>query len=147
MVTKPASPSIAESKASLISDFLQNTRFGLRSLVRAPAFSFFTVLTLALGIGANTTVFTVVNTVLLHPLPARDPSRLVSVYTTDIKSQKQSGNLLPTSYQNLKDFQNRSTAFSSAGGFSPPLVLTLSENGSSERFFSQLVTSGYFDTL
>src|SRR5215472_8803367 len=117
MATKPANTPIAQPRGSLISDLLQNTKYGFRTLVRAPGFSFFTIVTLALGIGANTTVFTVVNTVLLHPLPARDPSRLVSVYTTDIKSQKQSGNLLPTSYQNLKDFQNRSTAFSSAGGF------------------------------
>jgi predicted permease len=119
----------------------------LRSLGRAPAFSFFAILTLALGIGATTTVFTVVNTILLHPLPASDPSHLVSVYTTDVKGQKQSGSLLPTSYLNLKDYQNRNTALSSAGGFSPPLVLTLTENAGSERLFGQLVTSGYFETL
>jgi predicted permease len=119
----------------------------MRSLGRAPAFSFFAILTLALGIGATTTVFTVVNTILLHPLPASDPSHLVSLYTTDAKGQKQSGSLLPTSYLNLKDYQSRNTALSSAGGFSPPLVLTLTENAGSERLFGQLVTSGYFETL
>jgi predicted permease len=119
----------------------------MRSLGRAPAFSFFAILTLALGIGATTTVFTVVNTILLHPLPASDPSHLISLYTTDAKGQKQSGSLLPTSYLNLKDYQSRNTALSSAGGFSPPLVLTLTENAGSERLFGQLVTSGYFESL
>jgi predicted permease len=146
-VTTPAQLQIKQRNGNLVSDLLRNTKYALRSLVRAPAFSFFAILTLALGIGATTTVFTVVNTILLHPLPAPDPSHLVSLYTTDVKGQKQSGSLLPTSYLNLKDYQNRNTALSSAGGFSPPLVLTLTENTGSERLFGQLVTSGYFETL
>ena len=119
----------------------------MRGLGRAPAFSFFAILTLALGIGATTTVFTVVNTILLHPLPAPDPSHLVSLYTTEAQGQKQSGSLLPTSYLNLRDYQDRNNVFSSVGGFSPPLVLTLTENAGSERLFGQLVTSGYFEAL
>ncbi len=146
-MTTSAQPQIAERKDNLASDLLRNTKYALRSLGRAPAFSFFAILTIALGIGATTTVFTVVNTILLHPLPASDPSHLVSLYTTDVKGQKQSGSLLPTSYLNLRDYQNRNTALSSAGGFSPPLVLTLTENTGSERLFGQLVTSGYFETL
>ena len=142
-----AQPKIEERKGNLVFDLLRNTKYALRSLARAPAFSFFAILTLALGIGATTTVFTVVNTILLHPLPASDPSHLVSLYTTDVKGQKQSGSLLPTSYLNLRDYQNRNTALSSVGGFSPPLVLTLTENAGSERLFGQLVTSGYFEAL
>ncbi len=111
----------------------------MRNLSRAPAFSFFAILTLALGIGASTTVFTVVNTILLHPLPAIDPPHLVCLYTTDVKGQKQSGNLLPTSYLNLRDYQNRNTALSGVGGFSPPLVLTLTEGTGSERFFHAFI--------
>ena len=72
---------------NLLADLLRDLNYGLRSMTRAPAFSFFAVLALALGIGASTTVFTVVNTLLLHPLPAQDPSRLVSLYTTDLKNQ------------------------------------------------------------
>jgi hypothetical protein len=59
----------------------------LRSLTRAPAFSFFAILALALGIGASITVFTVVNSLLLHPLPAQDPFRLVSLYMTNLKNR------------------------------------------------------------
>ena len=126
---------------------LGDVKFGIRSLTRSPIFSTFAILTLALGIGATTTVFTLVNTLLLHPLPAHDPSHLVAIYATDLKSQAKSSSLLPTSYPNLKDYQVRNSAFSGFAGHSSPLVLTLAENSGSERFFGQLVTSGYFETL
>jgi len=61
-------------------DLLSDVKFGIRSLSRSPVFSLFAILTLALGIGATTTVFTLVNTVLLHPLAANDPSHLVAIY-------------------------------------------------------------------
>src|SRR3954447_5710272 len=146
-MTTSAHPQIEDRNRNLVSDLLRNTKYAMRSLGRAPAFTFFAILTLALGIGATTTVFTVVNTILLHPLPASDPAHLVSLYTTDATGQKQSGTLLPTSYLNLKDYQGRNTALSSVGGFFPPLVLTLTENAGSERLFGQLVTSGYFESL
>src|SRR5260370_1715276 len=108
---------------NLLADFLRDLKFGLRSMARAPAFSFFAILALGLGIGASTTVFTVVNSLLLHPLPAQDPSRLVALYTTDLKRQRQSGNLLPISYLNLKDYQTRNAVFSTLAGFSPPMPI------------------------
>jgi predicted permease len=136
-----------QRSANPISDLLNDLKYGLRSLTRTPLFATFAILTLALGIGATTTVFTLVNTLLLHPLPARDPSQLVSIYTTDLKSQKQSGNLLPISYLNLKDYQARNTSLSNFAGFSPPLVATLTQGTANERFFTQLVSSNYFETL
>jgi predicted permease len=132
---------------NLLADLVRDLKYGLRSMARAPGFSFFTILALALGIGASTTVFTVVNSLLLHPLPAQDPSRLVSLYTTDLKNQKPSGSLLPISYQNLQDYKSRNAAFSNLGGFSPPMPMTLVEGKAQERFFGQLVTNGYFETL
>jgi len=140
-------PEAGMPSENLAVDLLRDSRYGFRSLLKAPGFSFFAVLTLALGIGVSTTVFTLVNTLLLHPLPVPDPSRLVCVYTTDVKGDKPSGNLLPSSYLNLKDYQSGNTALSGIGGFSPPLVLTLSEGAGTERFFGQLVTSNYFATL
>jgi len=140
-------PPAALPSGNLLSDLLRDLRYGLRSMSRTPAFSFFAILTLALGIGASTTVFTVVNTLLLHPLPARDPSRLVCVYTTEVKHQKQSGSLLPISYPNLKDYRASNTVFNGLVGFSPPMVMTLMEKAGAERFFGQLVTQGYFETL
>src|SRR5690242_11296807 len=136
-----------DGKGNLLADLLRDLNYGLRSMARASGFSFFAILAIALGIGASTTVFTVVNSLLLHPLPARDPSRLVSLYTTHLKNQKPSGNLLPISYPKLKDYQAGNAAFSNVAGFSPPMPMTLVEGTAQERFFGQLVTNGYFETL
>jgi predicted permease len=141
------SAAAAAASGNLLADLLRDLKYGLRTMARAPGFSLFAILALALGIGASTTVFTVVNSLLLHPLPAQDPSRLVSLYMTDLKDQKQSASLLPISYLNLKDYQVRNAVFSSLGGFSPPMPMTLVEGTAQERFFGQLVTQGYFEAL
>ena len=145
--SRNATPQAAAASGNLLSDLRRDLRFGLRSMIKTPGFSIFVVLTLALGIGASTTVFTIVNTLLLHPLPARDPSGLVCVYTTDVKNGRQSDSLLPTSYPNLQDLQSRDNVFDGFAGFSPPMVMTLTEATGSERFFGELVTQGYFETL
>jgi predicted permease len=142
-----AMPPATSASGNLFSDLRRDLRFGLRGMIHAPAFSIFAVLTLALGIGASTTVFTVVNTLLLHPLPAHDPSGLVCVYTTDVKNGKQSDNLLPTSYPNLQDLQSRSNVFAGFAGFSPPMVMTMTDATGSERLFGELVSQGYFEAL
>lgn len=134
-------------RGNLLSDFVRDLRYGFRALRKTPGFSFFAVLTLALGIGANATVFTIINTLLLHPLPIEDPSRVAAVYGTEARSSKQSGSLLPISYLNLKDYAARNSVFTTIAGFTPPLVLTLSESSGPRRMFGELVTKGYFETL
>jgi putative ABC transport system permease protein len=135
------------NKGNLLTDFVQDLRHGLRVLAKNRGFTVAAIMTLTLGIGSSTTVFTMVNTLLLHPLPVKDPSHLVALYTTHGKGSEQSGNLLPTSYLNLKDYASNNAVFSSLTGYSGPLVMTLAGKSGPQRVFGELVTSGYFKTL
>jgi predicted permease len=147
--SRPAARYSTMQKVSgaVIPHLLHDLKYALRSLGKTPVFFFFAMLTLGLGIGASTMVFTLVNTVLLHPLPVADPSHLVSVSMTELGGHKQSGGRLPMSYPNLKDYQAGNAALAQMGGFSPPMVMTLTEGTEAERFFGQLVTAGYFESL
>jgi putative ABC transport system permease protein len=107
----------------------------------------FVVLTLGLGIGANTTVFTVVNTLLLNPLPVPNSSELISVAASEVTHTTRSAVPLPISYPNLNDFQSRNEVFRSLAGYTGPRPATLETGEGSERIFVELVTGNYFSTL
>ena len=85
---------------------LSDLRFATRAMMRAPAFAISTVLTLALGVGANTGAFSALNTLLLRPLPYPEPQRLVSLYETTV-DRKPRG----VAEANLLDWRARTTAF------------------------------------
>jgi predicted permease len=125
----------------------QDVRYSLRTLFRTPTFTATAVLSLALGVGANTTVFTLVNALFLNPLPVAHPEQLVAVNTLDTKNTTQFGNIMPLSYPNLVDLREGTQAFSGLTGYSAPLLLAMSTRGEPENVFSQLVTSNYFDVL
>src|SRR4029077_2003012 len=72
---------------SNLETFWRDTRYGARMLRRNPSYAAVIILTLALGIGANTAIFSVVNSVLLKPLPFKDPNRLVIIWDTDTKNR------------------------------------------------------------
>jgi predicted permease len=125
---------------------VQDIKYGARLLLRSPALTAVAALSLALGIGANTTIFTVVNAVLLNPLPVTDSARLVSVFTADERASAAFGAFAPMSRPNFEDVRAKNDTMSGmvAAGF---LALNLSGRGEPEQVFGQIVTGDYFDVL
>ena len=97
-----------------IDDLLHDVRYAARVLRRDAGFTVAVVLTLALGIGANTAVFSIVNAVLLRPLPYRQPDRLIAVWTATV-SQPNDRN--PTSLPDLRDWQRQATMLDGIAGY------------------------------
>src|SRR5258708_8588902 len=93
-------------------NFQQDLRGGLRMLKKSPGFTFVAVLSLALGIGANTAIFTIINAGFLHPLPVEEPSRLAEMFTRDAQTIDSDTNLQltgtsPPHYQDSPDQNHR----------------------------------------
>jgi putative ABC transport system permease protein len=122
--------------------WLQDLKYGCRILARNPGFAAIAILTLGLGIGANTAIFTVVSGVLLRPLPFADPSRLVLV----LERNASFPSLFSTSYENYKDWRDQSRSFESIEA-SCVANLTLTGTGDPERLTAQRVTAGIFPLL
>src|ERR1700752_1382277 len=121
---------------------LQDLRYGLRMLAKSPGFTAIAVLSLALGIGANTAIFSLVNAALLRPIPVREADRLAAVFMTD---QRNPGNL-PLSHLNYKDLRDQNQAFSEMAGFSFAQV-NWSAGAESEQIPMQVVSGNYFSVL
>jgi putative ABC transport system permease protein len=120
---------------------LHDLRFGLRMMVRSPGFTFIALLTLTLGIGANTAIFSVVNTVLLRPLPYHEPNRLVILWET----QEQVGQESP-SLPDFVDWRERNQSFEQMAVARRDNV-NLTGTGEPERLLVRQVTSNFFSTL
>src|SRR6266480_817409 len=95
-------------RVNWIQDFVQDLRFGLRLLRKSPGFTVVAVLTLALGVSANTAVFSIVDAVLLRDLPYRDAERLVAVWCAEIG---QPGTKIFASYGDFEEFKAHSQSF------------------------------------
>lgn len=128
-------------------DFIRDVRYGWRVIRRSPLFTLFAVISLGLGIGANTTVFTIINTLLLHPLPAGDASGVVAFYDAPANGAKPQSGEPPLSYANYRDYAGEQQCFRSVAAFTWPQVLTLNGSNGPERMFGELVTQQYFETL
>ena len=100
---------------------MQDLRYGLRMLRKNPGFTAVAVLSLALGIGANTTIFTVVNAILLNALPVRDLPRLVQMDTIDSKTlvTQARSEKLGISLPNFQDYRRENTVFTDLAAFLP----------------------------
>ena len=145
---KPEVVPVGDTKSgSLVDDLWRDIRYAGRAMRKSPLFVLFVVLTLALGIGANTTIFTIINTLILNPLPVKDSSQLAGVARTEMKSTSKSKSSLPMSYLDLRDYQARNEVFRSLAGYTSPRTLTVEISGASQRMFGELVTGNYFSTL
>lgn len=129
--------------------FLQDIRGGLRILSRNPGFAVVAILSLALGIGANTAIFTVIDAVFLNPLPVRDASHLVQIFTIDNKTVNTIANLnhTPSSLPNYEDYRDQSSVFTGLAAESFPNPLTWGGQSQPEQLNVTLVTANYFDVL
>jgi putative ABC transport system permease protein len=115
-------------------NLLQDLRYAFRLLLKSPSFSAIAILTLALGIGANTAIFSVVNAVLLRPLAFRDSSHLVIV------AEKSSYPVISTSYQNYIDWRDQSRSFESLEA-TRATTITLTGAGEPERLNARMITA------
>jgi putative ABC transport system permease protein len=124
-----------------VTNFWQDFRYALRALRGNPGFTAVTILTLALGIGVNTAIFSVINAVLLRPLPFRAPNQLCIV-----TEQLPSVPVVGPSYENFQDFRDRAKSFSA---MSATRITTLTLTGSSEpeRLPAQMTSASMFPLL
>src|SRR5271154_6007639 len=117
-------------------------RYAARTLVKSPVFLITAVVTIALGIGASTAIFSVANAVLLRPLPYRDPDRLV-LAATDMKTRGVRDN--PDSNENFLDLRNGAkTQFEDFAAVSTNINFLPKEDGTQERVIAALVTTNFF---
>ena len=127
----------------------QDLRFALRQLLRNPGLTLAAALSLGLGIGANTSIFSLINAVFLNPLPGTEADEVVVLYRTFEQEGTAGGGfggVMPISYPNFVDFREQSQLFDSlaAEGFGR---FNLSSGEEAEEVFGAYVTASYFDVL
>src|SRR5678809_1629988 len=121
---------------------MQDLRYALRGLRKAPAFTLVALLTLALGIGVNSGIFSVVNAILYRPLPVERPNELVDIYGRESNSSAHE----TSSYPNYLDYRAQSTTVSSLIAYSN-FFAHLSIDGSSDLVVGEMVSDNYFTCL
>ena len=123
---------------------IKDIRYGLRSLLKRPGFTAIALIALALGIGANTAIFSLVNAVVLQPLPYQDPDRLVWAWG-NIRNGGNRASVAPLDYLDFRS-QNKTFEHFGASGTSP-LPANMTGSGEPERLTASAVTGNYFDVF
>jgi predicted permease len=140
---EPVRPSVAGRRSPLLVwDPLSSARRAARSLRQSPVFSVAAVLTLGLGIGANTAIFSFVNAVALKPSAVADPGSLVRIYTSTPEGQPYGS----TSFLELQDISEQTQVFDGVVGYTLA-VGALTDEGRIELLLGEMVTGNYFDVL
>ncbi|HSV62872.1 MAG TPA: ABC transporter permease [Chthoniobacterales bacterium] len=121
---------------------IQDLRYGARQLLKRPGFTLLAIISMALGIGANTAIFSLVDTVAFRPLPVRNASELQELYGT----LHNGADYTLQSYLNYKDYRDRNQVFSGLIAYRL-VVASLSHNGNNERVWGTTVSGNYFDVL
>ncbi len=120
---------------------IQDLRYAVRMLLKSPGFFVVAFFAIALGIGVNTTIFSVVSTLLLRPLPVGHPDRLVQIYTLDARNGKQANSFL-----NFVDFAKENTVFTGIAAYQF-MPMGMSSGGETTNVFAQTVSGNYFSLL
>src|ERR1044071_7585209 len=129
----------------MIDTLLQDVRYALRTMRRKPGFTAIVVLALAIGIGANTAIFSVVNAVLLQALPYKDPNRLAMIWETNPTIQV-GFDLLPVSSANFVDWRDQNKSFESVSIIDNARA-TLTGSNTPERVAAANVSSSFFEVM
>jgi putative ABC transport system permease protein len=122
---------------------LQDLRYALRLLAKRPGFTVIAVTTLALGIGANTAIFSVVNAVMLRPLPYKEPDRLISLWESVPERGRSKWRVAPA---NFFDWKNQNQVFEDMAAFGGS-TMTLTGGGEPEQLLGTRASAGYFTVV
>src|SRR3954462_9858779 len=122
----------------------QDVKYALRMLRKSPAFTAVAVLSLTLGIGANTTIFTLTKAVFLQAVPVKDPGHVVSLYSNAQSRKGPPQEYLATPYLNAVDYREKTNVFSGAT-IALPAGFNLKISGKQKQVFAEMVDGNFFD--
>lgn len=134
-------------RSSTFMSMLRDIRLALRQWVGQPGIAIAAIITLGLGIGANTAIFSIVNAVLLRPLPLPQVDRLVGLFTSDSQNQQSGFGFLGVSYLNLEDIRDATRDQFDGIAAATGVGLSLTTDDGPQPVTAQMVTANYFDVL